>query len=59
VEKIREGLIESAKIKRAYYRSLKREEKAGTISENPFDANDGHEHDVNPSIVLCSLIGIG
>ena len=29
VEKIREGLIHNAKVKRAYARTLKREEKAG------------------------------
>lgn len=32
VEKIREGLIHNAKVKRAYYRTLKREEKAGTLA---------------------------
>ena len=31
VEKIREGLIHNAKVKRAYYRTLKREEKAGAL----------------------------
>ena len=31
VEKIKEGLIHNAKVKRAYYRTLKREEKAGTL----------------------------
>jgi len=32
VEKIREGLIHNAKVKRAYYRTLKREEKAGNLA---------------------------
>jgi hypothetical protein len=31
VEKIREGLIHNAKVKRAYARTLKREEKAGIL----------------------------
>ena len=35
VEKIREGLIHNAKVKRAYYRTLKREEKAGTLPSLP------------------------
>jgi hypothetical protein len=35
VEKIREGLIHNAKVKRAYYRTLKREEKAGTLPTLP------------------------
>jgi hypothetical protein len=32
VEKIKEGLIHNSKVKRAYYRTLKREEAAGTLS---------------------------
>jgi rRNA processing len=32
VDKIREGLIHNAKVKRAYYRTLKREEKAGNLA---------------------------
>jgi hypothetical protein len=31
VDKIREGLIHNAKVKRAYFRTLKREEKAGNL----------------------------
>jgi len=31
VEKIREGLIHNSKVKRAYARTLKREEKAGIL----------------------------
>jgi len=41
VEKIREGLIHNAKVKRAYYRTLKREEKAGilpSLSQNDVEA---------------------
>jgi hypothetical protein len=32
VEKIKKGLIQNAKIKRAYYRTLKREEKEGMLA---------------------------
>jgi hypothetical protein len=35
VEKIRDGLIHNAKVKRAYYRALKREEKSGTLPSLP------------------------
>jgi hypothetical protein len=35
VEKIKEGLIHNAKVKRAYYRTLKREEKAGNLPSLP------------------------
>jgi hypothetical protein len=31
VEKLRQGLIHNAKVKRTYYRTLKREEKSGTL----------------------------
>lgn len=35
VEKIKAGLIHNAKVKRAYYRTLKREEKDGVLATNP------------------------
>jgi hypothetical protein len=44
VDKIKEGLIHNAKVKRAYYRTLKREEKAGTLSSINFP----DEHEVYP-----------
>lgn len=44
VEKIREGLIHNAKVKRAYYRTLKREERAGTLAALPVDKFEVYTH---------------
>src|SRR5271170_2713772 len=44
VEKIREGLIHNAKVKRAYYRTLKREEKAGNIPSSIIIEDNVHVH---------------